>query len=189
MAALTDIELAEVTADVAQQLRTTHIDRESWRLGLRWYLDAHRFAQRVGAEHGIAPRQVGWALAALSPMNRWDSNKSDLVDMILTGDCGALPLGRERAAAILHDGLDGDDVVGGRKVRSFASNINDPMTSLDVTIDTWMLNFLGMSINFLARKGVYDAVADGFRIVADELACLPHQLQAAIWIAERGDHE
>jgi hypothetical protein len=92
----------------------------------------------------------------------------------------------------LLDGEDPEDVLGGRKVRSFWRNIYAPSNSLDVTIDSWMLKLLApeaKSYNWLARKGVYDALADGVRDAAEALGCRPHELQAALWIHARGTGE
>ena len=89
-------------------------------------------------------------------------------------------------------------MLGGRKVRSFYRNIAFPTSSHDVTLDTWMLHalvpdeyyaHLATSYSFLSRAGVYDAVSDAIREIADDRGELAHEVQATIWIHVRGSHD
>lgn len=180
-------ELDHVTALALVRINeiVDHLSVVEWLAGMSWYQDAHEFARSTAIAFGVDEEAACWALALLSPLNNWDQNKADLVELLETGTCGALPLGVERARAVF-DGADGGLVAGGRKVRSFGWNILYPGNSLDVTIDTHMVNVLNLPArSYVDRKGVYDALADAFRFKAWELGVLPHQLQAAVWLYQR----
>ncbi len=186
---LSDRDLAHVSAVVERKLMNAYISDASWAEGLRWYQDAHQYARRLADEYDRTVEDMAYVIAVLSPMNRWEQNKLDARSMLDTGTCGALPLGVDRAFDIIANRRRGVDVAGGRKVRAFGANIANPHSSLDVTLDTWMVQFLNIDINYLQRKGVYDAISAAFRRVAARMGVMPHQLQAAVWIEGRGDHE
>jgi hypothetical protein len=103
-----------------------------------------------------------------------------------------------KAWTIINGEQPADEVVSGRKVRSFWRNLADPGTSADVTLDVWMLRALvpdswtshySDPYNFLARKGVYDAISDGVRRSADDRGMMPHEIQATLWCHVRGSSE
>lgn len=184
---LSEDDLANVTGLVVERINdlVDLLTVDQWAEGMTWYKDANDFAWSAAVDRGMDGVAACWALALLSPLNNWDQNKADLLQLMDEGTCGALPLGVERARAVL-SGADGGLIAGGRKVRSFGWNILYPYNSLDVTIDTHMVNVLDLPARaYVDRRGVYDAIADGFRKVAVEHGVLPHQLQAAIWLYQR----
>ena len=185
-------QLGEVTRIAATKLRekVDRMSHDSWLEGMTWYPTAHQYIGTLAGLYDIDPDRLAWGLALLSPQNRWDQNKWDLIDLIETGECGALKLGTTRAAKVLTGNYTGPEIAGGNKVRSFGWNLSRPYSSLDVTIDSHLSNVLELPyLKYLERKGVYHALGDAFRIVADEHGILPHQLQAALWIETRGDHK
>ena len=185
-------ELQEVRDITEQTLRhlVDRVDHETWQQGMVWYQNAHAYARQIGEQYGYSIDQTAWALALLSPQNRWAQNKADLVELIETGDCGALPLGTGRAALTLSGEAVGEEIAGGNKVRAFGHNIRYPHNSADVTLDTWMISALGITdARYLERRGIYHAISDAFRKVAEDHGIMPHQLQATLWIHTRGEAE
>lgn len=182
---LTADDLARVTTLVERRIGQVPLSGGHWDDGMVWYAEANSFGRKVAATYGLRVEQVTWMTALLSPLNNWEQNKRDVFDLIETGNCGALPLGTARALSVLEGG-DGAVIAGGRKVRAFGRNITYPWNSLDVTIDTHMVQVLNLpGGGWLRRKGTYGAVADAFRNVADGLGVMPHQLQAAVWLYQR----
>ena len=188
---LTEDQLGQVYVEAKARI-LAKVDRlrpKEWMEGERWYPDAHAHCVRVGQKFGIDTEQVAYAIAVLSPMNGWQQNKADLVSVIETGEAGTFDSNVDKALDILENGRAGEDVAGGRKVRSFARNIAFPYQSADVTLDTHMLKALGLDTKYIARKGVYDAVSDAFRDVAEVHGITANALQAAMWIQQRGKAE
>jgi hypothetical protein len=132
-------------------------------------------------------------IAALSPRNSWEGNVDDCEALLEDDDAITRAFGpNQHKAEWIKMGSDPDLILGGRKVRAFYRNIAFPHSSLDVTLDSWMGRALGLPSHtnhgeqgYLARAGVYDRLSDGFRIVAEDHAVMPHQLQAAIWLDQR----
>ena len=189
--ALTGEQLQEVTDATVERLHELigFIDQDTWHEGMTWYFEASRLAHNFGQLFNIGKQHVSAIIAALSPRVNWDANIDDAKLLLETGDeYGYMALGANVSKALwLRDGDNPDKVLGGRKVRSFYRNIYRPTTSLDVTLDAWMMFALDKTLDYkyLERKGTYDAISEGFRIVAGERGIMPHQLQAALWIHVR----
>ncbi len=188
---LSDVELAQVTTMVKAKIvdRVDRLRPQEWLDGDRWYPNANVHCRQVGRTFGIDPVQVAYALAVLSPMNSWTQNKLDLESVITTGEAGTFDASVDKAIDILENGNRGEDVAGGRKVRSFARNIAYPYNSDDVTLDTHMLALLDLDTKYIARKGIYDAVSEAFRQVAQVHGVRVNSLQASLWIQQRGKVE
>ena len=187
-------ELASVTDTVADRLRSIvdRLDHETWTLGMSWYGNANAYARTLSAEYDVPYEYAAGIIAALSPRVSWADNLKGADSILADGEqASTMALGVNVVKALwIENGSDPDSILGGRKVRSFWRNISQPYSSLDVTLDGHMVNALGLpSHRYLERKGVYDAIADAFRTVAEEHGILPHQLQAAVWIHVRGDAE
>ena len=161
--------------------------------GSTWYRDAHDLA-------GGDPLGVGM-LAALSPGTSWERNLQHVDDMHQYGDTNhSYGDAITKAKRILH-GEAPEDVLGGRKVRSFYANCLRPDRHGPVTIDRHAASvaLLGLSadkggrrtatlsdrdLKSLQRPGAYILIAACYRRVA---AALPvpipaHELQAITWL-------
>ena len=188
--ALTDEELATLTSDTVDQLeiRCDWLTQAEWIDGMEWYQLAHGLAQRWSQKHKLPFDYVAGIIAALSPRIQWEVNLADAKSILEDGEqASTAAFGPNVVKALwILDGTDPESELGGRKVRSFYRNISDPYVSLDVTLDGWMASILGHNPKFLERKGTYDAISEGFRIVAERHCILPHQLQAALWISANG---
>ncbi len=188
------VELEDVTSLVTDRLRdiVDTLDRETYRRGLSWYGNANAYARKLAEAHDVPFEYVVGIIAALSPRISWSDNLKGAESILADGEqASTMALGTNVVKALwIANGSDAGDILGGRKVRSFWRNISAPYDSLDVTLDGWMVKALGLpSFHYLERKGTYDAIADGFHIVAAEHGILPHQLQAAVWIQARGQTE
>lgn len=197
---MSEAQLERLRQDVTVQAASLAADltSEEWASGIGWYGTAHAEALRLAMQAGVTVHVAAGVIAALSPRMRWVDNLQDARKMLVDGDrfygMMALPSNILKAIRII-DGEDPETVLGGRKVRSFYRNILFPVTSLDVTQDVWFLrhvvpaewtNGYTQYAHFLGRKGVYDAIAEAIRDLADDFAVLPHQLQAALWVQARG---
>ena len=182
---LTDTELDQLHTYVTNNLTCANISPRSWADGMDWYRKAHQFVIDLSEIVDVPWRRLGYAMAALSPLNSWRLNKIDLVDLVTTGHCGSLGPCRVKAEKIL-DGENPGDVLGGNKVRAFGSNIVDPYRSRKVTLDSHMTKYFGFPKKYIERVGVYDTTATAMRQHADNIGVKPHQLQAALWIEIRG---
>lgn len=202
--AMTRDELAQLTQEVYDATEDILRDctREEWERGSSWYENASSIAsmlRRRTPNRVVSQEMAAGVIAALSPRVAWKHNVSDAERMLMGDLSGFVALGASLVKALrILDGEHPDNVLGGRKVRSFWRNIAYPTTSYDVTIDVWMLRAIVPEkylasyrepYGFLGRKGVYDAISDGVRRSAEERGMMPHQLQATAWIHVRGSHE
>ena len=189
---LTSDELKRIETDTLELLTGMigKLSQEDWRQGLAWYHDAHSMALEWSANSGLPFDYVAGIMAALSPRVSWANNVQDTANVIGHGHKGKTMalLANVNKALDIREGYDPDEILGGRKVRSFWLNIAYPHKSLDVTLDSHMAKVVGLpSVKWLERKGVYDALANAFRTLAEKHGIMPHQLQAALWIQARGN--
>lgn len=168
-------------------------DDRTMRFGASWYSEARKLADSLGFG-----RLVGSAVVAiLSPRRSWADNVA-LALAVGRGEAVATMGDQVRKLDRLSQGEHPDDVVGGRKVRSFWRNIADP-TSDAVTCDVWALRAaldgpFGDDKDPAVRRlfGTdfgYGMVADAYRRAAAAVGVAPHVMQATVWIVERGSHD
>ena len=72
----------------------------------------------------------------------------------------------------------------GPKTKAFAANIIGDDHA--VTVDVWAARIAGITEEQLARVGVYEAVAHGYRLAAKRAGITPAQMQATTWVVIRG---
>ena len=182
--------------------RATLADRKA---GQNWYDNAHRWAYTVGRDLDFPTSVVAHVTAALSPFNRWSSNKDDAVALLKGVNNG---IGPARLTVQTFDAqkikawniaFHGDpQFQGGKKTENFAENIARPWEPHVVTIDR---HALGVALK-ATRKGYtevslsdlrYRNVARAYRHARDVLrarngvrAGLPaHAVQATCWLVYR----
>lgn len=164
--------------------------------GVAWYPAAHAIAADIATGYGLSVAQAAGILAALSPQNGWASNIGMAVDAAAAGTAdgiGHYTDATDKVSAIL-DGADPFDVLGGRKVRSFFSNILRPHRNGPVTVDRHMVDLLvgrrgAVKDRVLERAGVYAQCAAVIRKVARDRGMLAHEVQAVAWVAWRNLHD
>lgn len=154
--------------------------------GTNWYQTAHDIATL------IAPTVEAGAgvIAALSPMMGWDRNVMLATKAFADGHAsGALSRNVAKADAIMA-GAAPLDVLGGKKVRSFYSNILDP-AGTHVTIDRHAFDIVAGRVTTdkekgtLSNKGVYEAHEAAYVEAGEILGLTGSQMQAITWVTWR----
>lgn len=112
--------------------------------GLAFYPGAHGLCRLfTPLNHTpITVSHVAGIYAALSPMNTWDTNVANIYDILRHGTrarVNTTNINRDKAIRISL-GEDPDQVLGGRKVRSFWRAIADPTNTHPVAIDRHLIN-------------------------------------------------
>ena len=153
--------------------------------GASWYPMANAIASEcpAGTEAGAG------IIAALSPMMPWERNVMLARRTFEAGtlDGGALTSNVLKANRIMA-GESPLDVLGGDKVRSFFTNIVDPMGD-NVTVDRHAHDIaMGRFYTDKERrigKRVYREIADEYREVADMVGIPVPGTQAITWVTWR----
>lgn len=157
--------------------------------GMNWYADTQNEAAEMSAISGLSLIQCAAVLAHTSPKAKWAKNREAAWNIINNRpaiDCdnseliAGIMYGNQRRAikALMVD--DTLSTFGGPKTRSFCLNISGDMSA--VTLDVWMCKAIGIEQKLLDRKGLYGAIADVFREVANSEGISPAQLQAIVWV-------
>lgn len=179
-----------------------------WREGINWYptarLELKHLATKHVGESYEAKRLASYVCAALSPMNKWHFNLQDVNSVLYawsmgftedTAKCHTFNSNRDKAFALCASyektGKVDINLIGGSKVTAFARNLDG--FTFDVCIDTWMLR----AANFVNKKGtdISDtplnrlACINAIRLLANELALYPCDVQAIVWVIARGSAE
>lgn len=176
-------------------------DYDSYIEGCAWYGLAHDIAQEHAHTYNTTVEQACGVLAALSPQTGWALN------VRLAGEFWERYLQRRTDLFVGHTtdvivkcqrigrGESPGYVLGGRKVRSFYSNLLYPYQPGHVTIDRHAIAVLLAASNPQSRaaegSGNYQRAAAAYRAVARDVGLLPQQLQAVCWVQwrkETGSH-
>jgi hypothetical protein len=156
--------------------------------GMRWYRDANNYCSAVANRYSLPLPKVVAMLAALSPRNRWERNKQDLVSVIVHREAatvatfGAM---KRKALSILSAplGTDYRAFLTSNKILSFYENILHYNVPNRVTVDVWM----GRMFNLEPSKN-YEQIESILREYAASMSVHPHQLQAILWVVVRRLH-
>ena len=156
--------------------------------GLGWYSVAHTICHEIADSSGVPVEDVFAIMAVLSPRCGWADN---------IAGTRAICHGEEPPRAILPANVDKADrimrgepwqtVIGGRKVRSFRSNIADPTRAGAVTVDSHAIVIATgeQDDRVFDAIGRYQMVAAAYRTAARLCALLPHEAQAIAWVQHR----
>ncbi len=160
-------------------------DSATFHAGSTWYREAQELAIELSELSGHTIEQCAAVISHLSPRVKWDLNVIAARELVLNGTRANGIMTAPFARALKAFNSDNPiETFGGPKTKSFFLNIIGDETA--VTIDVWMLKVVGMTDKELGRKGVYDSIADAFRVVAMELGISASALQAICWIVIRG---
>ena len=147
----------------------TNADALSRTEGIIWYQEAHLLAKEIAEEFGLTIEQTSLIIAALSPRNSWEKNKTNAYDFIYrisnhyTTFPGMMKTCTDKCASIYYnkDLQTADDrvsfptfmwetnplnkasILGSKsyKTKAFARTIFDPRNSHDdVVVDTHAIN-------------------------------------------------
>lgn len=209
------VTTADLAEQIAQTVNAMDV-ADAIKAG-NWYFDAHAFATELAAKYNTTVEITAGIIAAVSPRMPWLRNKY-VADAILAGMGKVASLSALDAAKALKLGLGANvamaikiargakisETLTGIKRRSFYNNIVAPHNTDSVTVDTWMmlaycnitatdkakaLDFIRANEKALGGTGAgYFMIADAVRIVAKEMNLMPHQVQAAYWVAVSGDY-
>lgn len=109
--------------------------------GLSFYPGAHGLCRFFALVFHTTVRQVAGIYAALSPMNGWDTNVSNIVSILREGELAKVNTSHiNRLKAIrITNGEEPLEVLGGHKVRSFYQAIADPLNLEPIPVDRHLI--------------------------------------------------
>lgn len=162
--------------------QATDSDLES---GASWYGEAAELAATLAAKSGVSVEHAASVISHLSPRTTWARNVMGATELLLHGrqGPGIMSAGYGRAVKALESD-NPLETFGGPKTRAFAANISGDTEA--VTVDVWACRVAGISDKLLGRVGVYDAVAEAYRLAARSVGVTPRTMQATTWVTARG---
>lgn len=155
-----------------------HID-----IGMEWYSKAREYCQNIATQYNLPLQNVVAALAALSPRNKWERNKKDLISVIEYGQNATVAtFGKMKTKAILCLNAKSEEqilkILNGEKITNFFLNIYYEECNF-VTIDVWAIRVVGLKKSLTAKA--YREITQAFREVSKRYGIMPKQLQAITW--------
>lgn len=170
-----------------RQIRTIYreVATSTKQNGHQWYEREHAEAHALARDTGMPTGLVCACLAVLSPRCQWPRVKSACRELLV----GQKPSGifghnLRKAAAILQtqNGVPIDPRTA-PKTWAFWQNLWHPNDPEPVTLDSWMLRAHGLPVS--VGFSTYQGLADCYRSIAEEIALVPNQLQATVWLHVR----
>ena len=168
-----------------------------------WYLEANKWAVEVSefllsfTGQNVSVQQVLGVVSALSPMQEWNKNKEIAIQLIMTGDCGYMERGKQKARDILSlskmSGIqpvfafDNElkSILNGEKTKTFYENMVYPTRSGGVTVDR---HAISIAIGHIADDkeqsisgAVYTFIENCYIMTAETLGLAPLHLQSITW--------
>lgn len=164
------------------------LDETNYQASLDWYYILHDYAKNLAERNNLTVMQAAGIISALSPMVLFTTNLRDAERFCSTRSIANLATytsQRKKALRIIGAKTESEilEILGGAKTKAFFLNIYKPETSQDVVLDTWMIKFFGFKS--LTPKRYREASQEITRI-AQEMALMPHQVQALLWVGMRG---
>lgn len=166
---------------------------------INWYYEVNDFCQSLSEIYDIPLIKVSGIMSALSPNNTFASNCKSLEKFLkYKTDCKVTTFNGQKNKAIEIYFMESPTeekikkVLGGLKTQSFFENIYRPHTSTSVTIDLWMIRW-AKTIGIMPEKASltpkrYRMISDMVKKVALDLHLKrPHEMQALLWVKERGE--
>ena len=154
---------------------------------VRWYLDAGRDCAVLAHKHEIPLAIACGVVAAWSPRMPWERNL-EVASLWLQGETG-LGLGSSvvRAHDVMKWGISALDKPTSPKTYNFALNLFGDTDA--VTIDVHMVRAAGIDDRDAPTRGQYREMTAAVRRVARRWKMQPRDMQALIWIMQRGRAE
>lgn len=158
--------------------------------GLRWYSDAHTFAESLANASGgrITTEQVAGVIAVTSPVQPWTAQQvfvPILIKQYLEGQAPEKSFGFVRNTLKAWSVLSGDlSVITGPKVTRFFLAIMGDTNA--ITVDRWIARVAyGHEVDGVSNKQ-YVEVAEAIRAASEQIGVPPRELQAILWVWARG---
>ena len=163
-----------------------------------WYQEANEWAVEVSefllsfTGQNVSRQQVLGVVSALSPMQEWNKNKEIAIELIMTGDCGYMERGKQKARDILKlpsvvicIDTEIKSILNGEKTKTFYENMVYPTRSSGVTVDR---HAISIAIGHIAddkeqsiSKDVYTFIEKCYIMTAETLGLAPLHLQSITW--------
>lgn len=152
-----------------------------------WYSDAERECEALAHKHEIPVAVACGVVAAWSPRMPWKRNLR-VADLWLQGETG-LGMGSSvvRARDVMKWGISALDKPSSPKTYNFALNLFGDTDA--VTIDVHMLRAAGDDGRDAPTRVQYREMVAAVRRVARRWKMQPRDMQALIWIMQRGRTE
>lgn len=168
--------------------------------GASWYTRAHMICQNISYDLGIDTYKVAAVMSLLSPRNKWERNVIDCQNLCFEWTNGGeadnvsvctFTTNKTKAWSVLNGASIGDTVKG-NKVVAFYALLSKPSIH-PVVVDghayaIWSGQRLPVTKTPRLNDTLYAAIAQDYRLVADELGIKPHVLQATTWLTYRRIH-
>jgi hypothetical protein len=164
------------------------LDQTNYDASLDWYFILHDYAKNLADRNGLTLLQTAGIISALSPMVMFTTNLRDAERFCSTRSIANLATytaQRMKALRIIGATTEKEvlEILGGSKTKSFFLNIYKPQKSLEVVLDVHMLRFFDIKVSTPKR---YKQASSYISEVASEMGIKPHQVQALLWVAQRG---
>lgn len=168
---------------------------ELWCGAEHWYSDANRFCGWLARRYNRSVVEVAAIMAVYSMRTSWRENKARTVLYLATGEHKGTMLQFSKIFDIEAVGSDVKrimEILRGPKISRFFHNILFWRTSPFATVDSWIIQPLGITQGELAGKygtgeALYTRIEKAIRTVARMLQRPVAVVQAAIWGILRGD--
>lgn len=149
-----------------------------------WYSDAERQCEELAYQHEIPVAVACGVVAAWSPRMPWKRNL-EVADAWLRGETG-LGLGSSvvRARDVMRWGISALDKPTSPKTYNFALNLFGDTDA--VTIDVHMIRAAGIDDRDAPTRVQYREMVAAIRRLARRWRMQPRDMQALIWIMQRG---
>lgn len=171
--------------------------------GMDFYPGANGLCRFLSTIYKISSRQVAGIYAALSPMNGWDTNVANIVDVLrwqkgesrrkldrLLPQVNTPNVNLHKAIEIA-DGKDPESILKGRKVGAFFRAINDPSDDRHVPVDRHLICLaLGTKLgkNQLSRiassREIYNKVESAYLDLGKREG-IGNRLASIAWFVQR----
>jgi hypothetical protein len=158
--------------------------------GLRWYYEAHDFCKDLSILYNINKYAVAGILSALSPRNKWEKNKLDVVTVL---DALKHNLGPDQVkVSTFHSnkrkafkiGLNETEITTtSPKTLNFLENVSN-LSEEHVTIDVWYIRacFNKNLKNTVIGRVAYEQIKQLTIELSGEYGVKPYEFQAVCWV-------
>jgi hypothetical protein len=151
---------------------------------VHWYEDAESYCRFLASNYDVSLEQACGVMSAFSPRVQWSRNKV-LAELYLQGEpTPGLAQSRRSADATMVAGI---DALKGPKTHAFARNMYGDTDA--VTIDVHMMRAAGFDDRDSPTVVQYRELSVAVRRLARKHKMQPRDMQALIWIKQRGRAE
>tara|TARA_R110000868_G_scaffold392714_2_gene663500 strand:- start:703 stop:1329 length:627 start_codon:yes stop_codon:yes gene_type:complete len=160
-----------------------------------WYYTANELAISLATKYNVTTLQASGVIAALSPLKSWDENKRIAEGYLKNGEASHTGAMITKADDIVgYNGTMTEEFIlvtlNGNKIQNFFLNIAFPGVALGVTIDRHAVSVaVGEVLPDSMLRSITDKqyafFEDAYRIAANKVGILPHEIQAVVWVKWR----